>query len=331
VVDLGPGIFADAQVRTCITVWTSPREEAGSARFRRRSERARTLPFRSAQLTAPIPLKTNGPEWLFRPPSKAAEKLAAEWTQMGEKLRELVPLSFSGLKTRFQELLVDCDRERLLDRLRELSELSATDLPRFASRHRIPMRCVGKLRSLKLTLDQRAIQIDPQQVRPFFRYAGARHRGVVPESARAWCYLDRRLIPRGDHRFPGGYDPHACRVKLVFNVRELPLCAALLELEGCVHDHRHARFAPLFAPVGVLGRRLGSVQNADEPGPDLPNLSPAGHELAKLSGGPLSVFQKIVSFINSPEVQDTWAPAFATTRELPVPVHRWIRERRAQM
>jgi hypothetical protein len=35
---------------------------------------------------------------------------------------------------------------------------------------------------------------DPRSVRPFHR-AGARHRGRLPPSARAHCYLDRRLIP----------------------------------------------------------------------------------------------------------------------------------------
>jgi hypothetical protein len=331
VVDLGPKVFPEAQVRTCISIWTSPRRPTFAARFRRRIDPVSEAKLGPSQLSEPVPLNPSGPEWLLRPRSRKAEKLARQWSELGEPLRELVPLSFSGLKTRFQELLVDEDRERLLERLRELREIAPAALLGFANRHRIPERCLGKLGSLKNTLDSEAIQIDPRKARPFFKYAGQRHRGVVPASARAWCYLDRRLIPRGDHRLQGRFDPHACPVKLVFNVRELPLCAALLELEGCVHDHRHARFAPLFAPAGVFDRRLDKVRNGPAANRNVPNLSQAGLKLAKLIGGPLSVFKQIVSFINSPEVQEIWAPAFATTRELPVPVHRWIKESRIQM
>ncbi|NTU85361.1 MAG: hypothetical protein HGA45_39420 [Chloroflexales bacterium] len=54
----------------------------------------------------------------------------------GEPVGSLFPLSFPGMKTRFEELLVDEDGGRLLARMRDFFE--ATDLPAFAARHAIP-------------------------------------------------------------------------------------------------------------------------------------------------------------------------------------------------
>jgi hypothetical protein len=165
--------------------------------------------------------------------------------------------------------------------------------------------------------------VDNTHVRPFFRYAGARHRGSLPPEARAFCYLDRRLIPRGDHRLRGPYDPHVGAVKLLFNVRELPLSAALLEEEGCVHDHRHARFAPLYVPrrvrdEGLLVTRTATTE--EELGPLVPNLSPRGLAWAERLGGPLAAFRELVRFLNGPEVQHVWAPAYGASRVVPVPL-----------
>ena len=136
-------------------------------------------------------------------------------------------------------------------------------LSAFARAHGIPDALLPKLRALK---EGPALRVDAAHVRPFFRYAGARHRGSLPPEARAFCYLDRRLIPRGDHRLRGPYDPHLGAVKLLFNVRELPLSAALLEEEGCVHDHRHARFAPLLVPQRVRDEGLSVTRTVALPG-----------------------------------------------------------------
>jgi hypothetical protein len=236
----------------------------------------------------------------------------------------LVPLSFPGLKTRFEELLVDEDPRSLLKKLDALLACSIDSLPAFAAAHKIPERCLDKLRRCKLSLEREPFSLDASRVKPFFRYAGAKHRGAIPSSARAYCYLDRRLIPRGDHRLRGSYDPHAGRAKLIFNARELPLCAALLEEEGCVHDHRHTRFAPLFAPAQILAHGISFARSGKPLGALAPNLSPAGTALADRLGGPLSVFKRLVSFINGREVQEIWAPAFGTTRELPVPIDGWL-------
>jgi hypothetical protein len=165
--------------------------------------------------------------------------------------------------------------------------------------------------------------VDPACVRPFFRYAGARHRGALPPEARAFCYLDRRLIPRGDHRLRGPWDPNRGAVKLLFNVRELPLSAALLEEEGCVHDHRHARFAPLLVPQRVRDEGLDITRvtrSAEALGPLVPNLSPRGLAWAEQLGGPLAAYRAIVRFLNGPEVQGRWAPVYGASRVVHVPL-----------
>jgi hypothetical protein len=224
------------------------------------------------------------------------------------------------LKTRFDELLVDADPKRLLERLRHFARTPPRGLPAFARAHDIPDSLLPKLRALK---EGPTLRVEASHVRPFFRYAGARHRGTLPPAARAFCYLDRRLIPRGDHRLRGTYDPHRGVVKLLFNVRELPLAAALLEEEGCVHDHRHARFAPLMVPQRIRDEGLSVTRGArtlEELGPLVPNLSPRGLAWAERLGGPLHVFRELVRFLNGPEVQEQWAPVFGASRVVPVPL-----------
>jgi SAM-dependent methyltransferase len=306
VVDLGAGAFTDTQVRTCITVWSSVPGSEAPVSFEREGQRTTFIP-------AP-------PEWRLAPTPAPAATLDARWQAAGEALTTLVPVSFPGVKTRFDELLVDDDPKRLLGRLRHLARSSPRELGAFAREHGIPAPLLPKLRAL---LDGPRPRIDAANVRPFFRYAGARHRGSLPPEARAWCYLDRRLIPRGDHRLRGPYDPHLGAVKLLFNVRELPLSAALLEEEGCVHDHRHARFAPLLVPLRVRDEGLAVTRTARAPrelGPLVPNLSPRGLAWAERLGGPIEVFRQLVRFLNGPEVQQVWAPVFGASRVVPVPL-----------
>ena len=316
VVDLGPGAFSGAQVRTCITVWTSPPDARGRPVYFRPPHPV-PLPEGEGQS---VPFTPEAPEWRLAPtPSEAAE-LDARWRVEGEPLSTLVPVSLPGVKTRFDELLVDEDPRRLLARLEDFAAAPLEALEDFARVHHIPHALLPKLRALK---EGPPFQVDPARVRPFFRYAGARHRGTLPPEARACCYLDRRLIPRGDHRLRGPWDPHLGAVKLLFNVRELPLSAALLEEEGCVHDHRHARFAPLLVPQRVreegldITRVTGSVEAL---GPLVPNLSPRGLAWAEHLGGPLAAFRAIVRFLNGPEVQQRWAPVYGASRVVPVPL-----------
>ncbi|MET0404288.1 MAG: N-6 DNA methylase [Cystobacter sp.] len=310
VVELGPGAFAGTQVRTCITVWTSPPGPPAPTRYTR--------------FTPSGPVRAEGflpeaPEWRLSPTPTEASELDARWRAEGEPLTTLVPVSLPGVKTRFDELLVDEDPQRLLARLDHFTRMPEQELATFARAWNIPDALLPKLSALKRGAPR---SVEPAFVRPFFRYAGARHRGRVPPEARAFCYLDRRLIPRGDHRLRGPWDPHRSEVKLLFNVRELPLSAALLEEEGCVHDHRHARFAPLFVPQRLRDEGLGLTRVAptlETLGPLVPNLSPRGREWAERCGGPIAAFQAIVRFLNGPEVQGCWAPVHGASRVLPIP------------
>ncbi|MFL5352660.1 N-6 DNA methylase [Archangium sp.] len=316
VVDLGPGAFAGTQVRTCITVWTSPPEPRAQPVFSR-SPHPVPLPEGEGRLT---PFSPEAPEWRLAPTPPEAAALDARWRSEGEPLDTLLPVSLPGVKTRFDELLVDSDPRRLLERLEHFARTPLESLEAFALEHSIPESLLPKLRALK---DGPPFTVDPACVRPFFRYAGARHRGTLPPEARAFCYLDRRLIPRGDHRLRGPWDPHRGAVKLLFNVRELPLSAALLEEEGCVHDHRHARFAPLLVPQRVRdeGLDLTRVISSEAGlGPLVPNLSPRGLAWAERLGGPLAAYQALVRFLNGPDVQQRWAPIYGASRVVSVPL-----------
>jgi hypothetical protein len=246
-----------------------------------------------------------------------AARLDAHWRARGEPLDVLVPVSCTGLKTRFDELLVDADAERLLHRIDAF--LRARDLGRYARAHGIPPSLLPKLRALR-SVRGLPSHADPSAIRPFHRWAGARHRGGLPEDARAFCYLDRRLIPRGDHRLVGAWDPHAGDCKLVFNVRELPLAATVLEAPGCIPAHRHTRFAPLLVPERVRSEGPRAGRSGAPLGPLVPNLSPAGLAWAARVGGLREVFRRIAAFLNSPELQQVWAPAFGCTRVPPVPL-----------
>lgn len=311
VVDLGAGAFPETRVRTCVTVWRSSGPRA-SPRFCTAS----TEGFRPGRVERFSP---EGPAWNLRPTPSAARALDAEWQSRGEPLDRLVPVHCTGLKTRFDELLVDDSAEALLLRVDAFLRTRPSRLAGYARRFGLPPELLPKLEALRRSpgLPARA---DPGLVRPFFRYAGARHRETLPDSARAFCYLDRRLIPRGDHRLSGSFDPHAHPVKLVFNLRELPLAAAVVEQAGCIPAHRHARFAPLEVPQQIwmsgpgAGRRRGAL------GPLVPNLSVAGRAWAASLGGVQAAFRRIAAFVNCPEVQECWAPTYGCWRALPVPL-----------
>lgn len=325
VLELGDGVFRGTRVRTCVTVWTSPslRKTPGRVRYQARAAEGSFMP---EQLGAEEVFEPSLPDHLLRPAPEAARALDERWRSTGEPLTSLIPIHSPGLKTRFDELLVDAAPEVLLARVDALLRcpIDKAALHAFAQSFDIPPRAFGKLEALKESVGVVEAGADPSCVRPFWRYAGARHRGVIPEGARAWCYLDRRLIPRGDHRFRGEWDPHGGDVKLVFNTRELPLSAALLEAEGCVHDHRHARFAPLYVPRLLRDHGLGAARQGvprEALGEDVPNLSPRALTVATtMPGGPLAFFRALCRFINSREVQQIWAPSYGACRDLPVPL-----------
>ncbi len=284
-VDLGVGAFRGTKVRTCFTVWTTDRE--------------------GPTLAAPPP------QYRLRRVSAEATALDEAWRKDGELLTTLIPVSLPGLKTRFDELLTDADPERLRVRLVELMKTPRKKLAAFAKRHEIPKSCLPKLAALPTGLE-----IDPAKIRAFIRYRGAASRGPS-----AFCYLERELIPRGDHRQHGEWDPHQGRCKLVFNVRELPLWAELLEEGGCVTAYQHTRFAPLWVPQRVReeGVEIANRMPVDALGPLVPNLSARGLQWAEQLGGPREVFAEVARFMRSEAVQDVWAPAFGASEELPVP------------
>jgi hypothetical protein len=313
VIELGAGVFRGAQVRTAVTVWTHARG-GRAARYRRRIDER--PPFHASGLSPAEPLSPHEPELLLRPIPGEALELETHWRSEGEPITTLIPISSPGLKTRFDELLVDDDPEILLERVKAFLACAPEGLAHFAREHGLPEELLPKLRALRAFSRLRPEQVVPESVRPFYRYAGARHRGQIPETARAFCYLDRELIPRGDHRFRGAWDPHACEVKLVFNVRELPLSAALLERPGCVHDHRHARFAPLYVPRRIREEGLECTRSGGELGEEVPNLSEKGLTWARELGGPRGLYEALVGFINSARVQEVWAPCFGASRVL---------------
>lgn len=320
VFDLGAGVFADARVKVCVTFWHSqPRAAPG--------QRARYL-LRKGDPAKPLlvpggAVRAGPPDYLLRPPSPEALELDRQWNHDGEALCLLVPVSFSGLKTRFDELWVDPDRQHLEERVSDFFRSSPEELEAFLRRHALPPSSLPKLASLKARAETRRLRFRQDRVRAFFRYRGPYHRGSVPATAAEFCYLERDLIPRGDHRMQGRFDPHRCDFKLLFNVRELPLAAAILTRRGCVHDYRHSRFAPLFVPRKLLERTGSGLGHAFRLQRQAPNLSTRGLEAARCLGGPQSVFERVCEFINSDEVQKVWAPAFGATRDLPIPVLRW--------
>lgn len=259
------GTFANTVVEPCITVW------------------------RAGASGAAVQL---GPDASFRPGWERAAELDARWRRDGARLSELVPVSFAGLKTRFDELLVDDDRAALVKRVKAFIAGRDTGLVGFDE----------KLLALREYMGP-GVRFDEQNVRPFLRY-----RGPKPMGPDAWCYVDRRLIPRGDHRLRGEFDPHAATVKLVFNVRELPLAAHVITRPGCVTMYRHSRFAPELAPRAmVTGAPAKDFDAADL----VPNLTPRGAKL----GTPREVFEHIAKHMMSAEFQTQWAPAFGAAQE----------------
>ena len=132
VVDLGPGAFAGTQVRTCITVWTSPQDSRVRPVYSR-SEFTRyphpvPLPEGEGKLDGlgkGEPFVPEAPEWRLAPTPPEAAELDARWRSEGEPLDTLVPVSLPGVKTRFDELLVDADPQRLLARLEDFARTPA--------------------------------------------------------------------------------------------------------------------------------------------------------------------------------------------------------------
>lgn len=326
-VELGPGFFEDARVDTVLTVWLRDRRARRRPAFRRwdvaaqaeegPGERALRLALVEAAAESPAAAawqeaRPFGEALLLRVPDDRTASTLAQMAHRADPIGRVVAFSTPGLKTRFDELLVADHREELVERMRAF--FSALGEPHaFAREWGIAAGHRAKLAALAEASSQNGARFDPAAIRPYIRYAGPRHRFGIPPSAMQFVYFDRRLIPRGDHRLRGEYDPHRGHPKLVFNVREVPLAAAVVAREGCVHDWRHARFAPLFVPVGLLARGRGGPT-----GPRVANLAPHWQRATDYLGGEERVFDFLCGVVNSALVQRVFAPWLGAAEEPPI-------------
>jgi hypothetical protein len=314
-VELGPRLFEGTRVATALSVWVrSPRPHQATFGHLRLQGSAQE---RLAQLSGELNLEGARPQGralLLNAPSPEQVRVLQAMGEAGPRIGLIFPVSFPGLKTRFDELLTDDDREVLIGRMRDF--FASEDVDDFALRHRIPDRTRAKLEAAFAARARTAF--GENAVRPFARFAGAPHRFRVPEAAMAWTYLEPALIPRGDHRFRGPYDPHRGGPKLVFNVREFPLSAAVVDGDACVHDYRHSRFAPLWAPEGIVRQGLGAARKADLDRRVL-NLSPAWCRAAELLADPSELLFYVCGVINSRVVQEQFAPVLGASEEVPIP------------
>ena len=293
VIELPRGTFEGTRVVPCVTTWTTPKSAQRGFEFATRAPRVQV----GSKTFTP-----SGPDWRFKRPATEAQRLEDEWRAKGELLTDLVPVSFAGLKTRFDELLVDDDRQALEARVADF--IAAKNVSAFAKQYGLT-KFLSKLEQLKE--HGPGARFDAKLVRPFLRY-----RGPKPRGANAWCYVDRLLIPRGDHRLRGEFDPHASKLKLVFNLHELPLAAHVIDEPGCVTMYRHSRFAPSMVPRALLTEPGATRFDAEDL---VPNLSDRG----KKFGSTRAVFEQVAKHINSKAFQELWAPAFGTTRTPIIP------------
>lgn len=316
-VELGPGMFEGARVATALSVWVRSPSGHGEGPF----AHARLEGAREARLAtlegdfALSPARPHGPGLLLNAPAlEAAEELAA-MRAAGDPIGSLFPVSFPGLKTRFEELLVDEDGGRLLARMRDFFEASAPEA--FAARHAIPARAMGKLEEAFAARGR--TRLDKARIRPFAQFAGPKHRFRIPRQAMAWAYVDPALIPRGDHRFQGDFDPHLLGPKLVFNAREIPLVSAVVEGPTCVHDWRHSRFAPLRVPLRLREHGPTAARRGGDLGPLALNLAPAWAEAAQRFNDPSDLLFYVCACVNSALVQERFAPLVGASEEAPIP------------
>ena len=315
-VELGPEMFEGTRVATALSVWLrDPAGQDGRPFGHLRLEGPREQ--RLAALEEPLALRPAHPAGealLLNAPGEKATRTLECMRRRGDRIGELFALSFPGLKTRFEELLVDADGGRLQARMRAFFE--ASDLPAFAAQHGIPPRAMGKLQAAFAARERTSFS--KSAIRPFARFAGPKHRFRVPRQAMAWAYVDPELIPRGDHRMHGAYDPHRLGPKLVFNAREIPLVAAMVEGSACVHDWRHSRFAPLYAPAKLVERGLFQARKEDLGSPVL-NLAPPWAEAAQQFEDPSDLLFYVCACVNSKLVQELFAPLVGASEEVPIP------------
>lgn len=313
VVELGGRIFEGTRVSTAITVWT--RHAAPPRGFRHarlEGDREQKL----AALERPLrlsPAQPWGPSLLLNAPGRDEIDAVEAMRRCGDPIGAVFPVSLPGLKTRFDELLTAPTHRELKAKMEDF--FSAGSAADFARRHGLPERSRAKLEALFAA--RADTHFSEAAIHPYARYAGRKHRFRVPDSAMAWAYVDRALIPRGDHRLRGPWNPHRGRVKLIFNVREVPLSSAVLTTEAAVHDYRHARFAPLYVPPGILQHGLGAASRVSLQGKAL-NLMAEWSRAAAGFRRPEDVLFYVSAVINSRLVQEVFAPRLGASEEVPL-------------
>ncbi len=317
VVELGPKLFEGTKVATALSVWVREAAGHGGRRFghlRLSGEPSDRLASLSA-LPALASARPHGEAQLLNAPSTSQARALESMRAAGDRIGQVFAVTFSGLKTRFDELLADADRDALERRMKAF--FAARSAKAFALRHGIPPPALDKLEQALRA--RRGTAFTAQAIRPFARYAGVRHRFRVPESAMAFAYVDPALIPRGDHRFRGNLDPHQLAPKLVFNVRETPLSAAVVEGPTCIHDYRHSRFAPLFAPQAVVRLGLKAARPGASLGSPALNLAPDWARAACALREPSDLLHFLCAVVNSRIVRERFAPLCGESEELPIP------------
>jgi hypothetical protein len=317
VVELGPKLFEGTKVSTALSAWVREPGGHGARPFghlRLSGEPGERLAALGASPRF-ARARPHGEALLLNAPSPSQSRELAAMRAAGDRIGSVFAVTFTGLKTRFDELLADDSHEALERRMKDF--FAARSARAFALRHGIPTSALVKLEQALRA--RSATAFDPAAIRPFARYAGVRHRFRVPESAMAFAYVDPALIPRGDHRFRGDLDPHVLAPKLVFNVRETPLSAAVVAGPTCIHDYRHSRFAPLFAPQAVVrAGRAAARPGAPLGGPAL-NLAPEWARAALALREPADLLYYLAAVVNSRLVQEGFAPLCGESEELPVP------------
>ena len=315
-VECGPNLFEGARVSTALSVWVRSHQAPDDRTAFQHARLSGTPHQRIAQLASDLPFTRSTPHGaslLLTAPSVRDSALARRMKARGDPISSVVTVSLPGLKTRFDELLVAPDSATLEARLRDF--FTAPTLEDFLTRHAFPARTLDKLRVAFESREETSFSLEA--IRPFARYAGVKHRFCVPPSALAFAYVDRVLIPRGDHRFRGEYDPHRVGPKLVFNVREVPLSAAVVMGPTCVTAYQHARFAPLKVPFAIAAGGLAAASQGSL-GPGVLNLSPAWKTMAALLEEPADLFHYVCAIVNSRLVQERFAPLCGASEEIPI-------------
>jgi hypothetical protein len=316
-VELGPKMFEGTKVATALSVWLRREGVQAGESFGHLSlagSREERLKLLQGELHL-APARPHGDALLLNAAPVDAMREIDLMRRAGESIGSIFSVSFPGLKTRFEKLLVDEDGGRLQARMRDFFEAASPEA--FAERHAIPDRAKEKLSQAFEA--RKSTSFSRSAIRPFAHFAGPRHRFRVPREAMAWAYLDPQLIPRGDHRLHGSYDPHATGPKLVFNARELPLVSAVVEGPACVHDWRHARFAPLRAPQRIVAEGLAAAGRNQPLGPPALNLTKGWTEAARLFADPSDLLFYLCGVINSALVQERFAPLVGASEEVPIP------------